>query len=81
VPFESHDPDFSGWSKLVLLTDELAFLFPRDRTHAPYLTDKIEALQAVGVPGLGARTTATFPRCVGECGRPTKRRAASKTTW
>lgn len=51
-PDEPIGVDFSGWSKLVLLTDELAILFPRDHTHAPYLTYEIEALQAIAPIGL-----------------------------
>jgi aminoglycoside phosphotransferase (APT) family kinase protein len=44
--------DFSGWSKLVLLTDEFAVLFPRDHTMAEFLTREIEALDAIAPIGL-----------------------------
>jgi aminoglycoside phosphotransferase (APT) family kinase protein len=57
--------DFSGWSKLVLLTDELAMLFPRDHTHAPYLTYEVEALQAIAPIGL-----AEAPQLVGVFDEP-----------
>ena len=52
APDEEITVDFSGWSKLALLTDELAILFPRDHTHARYLTYEIEALEAVANAGL-----------------------------
>ena len=39
--------DFSGWSKLVLLAGDRAFLFPRDHTQVEYLEREVEALRAV----------------------------------
>jgi aminoglycoside phosphotransferase (APT) family kinase protein len=44
--------DFSGWSKLVLLTAELAVLFPRDHTMVEPLQREVEALAAVAPAGL-----------------------------
>ncbi|MEY2468443.1 MAG: hypothetical protein QOF21_1141 [Actinomycetota bacterium] len=44
--------DFYGWCKLVLLTDELAILFPRDHSMAIYLGREIEALRAIASVGL-----------------------------
>lgn len=39
--------DFTGWSKLVLLTHDRAFLFPRDHTQVNGLEQEVEALSAV----------------------------------
>jgi aminoglycoside phosphotransferase (APT) family kinase protein len=44
--------DFTGWSKLVLLTRELAVLFPRDHTQVEALEREVEALCALGPVGL-----------------------------
>lgn len=44
--------DFSGWSKLVLLSDDRAFLFPRDHTQVEFLHREVEALRAVAPVGL-----------------------------
>lgn len=44
--------DFSGWSKLVLLTPKLAVLFPRDHTMVEPLRREVEALAAVAPAGL-----------------------------
>jgi aminoglycoside phosphotransferase (APT) family kinase protein len=44
--------DFAGWSKLVLLTADLAVLFPRDHTQVEPLRWEVEALQAVAAAGL-----------------------------
>lgn len=45
--------DFSGWSKLALLSADHAFLFPRDHTHVEYLQREVEALRVVAPVGLG----------------------------
>lgn len=45
--------DFSGWSKLVLLAGDRAFLFPRDHTQVEFLEREVEALRAVEAAGLG----------------------------
>ena len=44
--------DFSGWSKLVVLTPRLAVLFPRDHTMVEPLRREVEALRAVAPAGL-----------------------------
>ena len=44
--------DFTGWSKLVLLTPELAVLFPRDADMVEPLRREVEALRAVAPAGL-----------------------------
>ncbi|MDP1807631.1 MAG: aminoglycoside phosphotransferase family protein, partial [Acidimicrobiales bacterium] len=44
--------DFSGWSKLVVLSADRAFLFPRDHTQVAFLHREVEALRAVAVAGL-----------------------------
>jgi len=52
---ERGDPveaDFTGWSKLVLLTPDLAVLFPRDHTMVEPLHLEVEALRAVSSAGL-----------------------------
>jgi aminoglycoside phosphotransferase (APT) family kinase protein len=46
------DADFTGWSKLVLLTADHAVLFPRDHTQVEYLWREVEALRAVAPLGL-----------------------------
>ena len=48
---EAITADFSGWSKLVLLSDDLAILFPRDQTQVEALDLEIEALRTL--EGLG----------------------------
>jgi aminoglycoside phosphotransferase (APT) family kinase protein len=44
--------DFGGWSKLVLLTRDLAVLFPRDHTQVTALRWELEALQTVAAARL-----------------------------
>jgi aminoglycoside phosphotransferase (APT) family kinase protein len=51
-PDEPIAADFSGWSKLVLLTADRAFLFPRDHTQAEFLEREIEALRALAPLGM-----------------------------
>jgi len=46
------DADFTGWSKLVLLTSQYAVLFPRDHTQVEPLEREITALREVGQLGL-----------------------------
>jgi aminoglycoside phosphotransferase (APT) family kinase protein len=46
------DADFTGWSKLVLLTPCHAALFPRDHTQVDALQREVAALQAVEPLGL-----------------------------
>lgn len=41
------EADFTGWSKLVLLTRHYAVLFPRDHTQVDALTREVAALRAV----------------------------------
>jgi aminoglycoside phosphotransferase (APT) family kinase protein len=47
-PEDQIDADFTGWSKLVLLTADQAVLFPRDHTQVDALRREVAALQAVG---------------------------------
>jgi aminoglycoside phosphotransferase (APT) family kinase protein len=44
--------DFTGWSKLVLLTDELAILFPRDKQRAEWLAREVDALRVIAPLGM-----------------------------
>ena len=44
--------DFGGWSKLVLLTRDLALLFPRNHDHVEPLQWELEALRVVAQAGL-----------------------------
>lgn len=44
--------DFTGWSKRVLLTQDRAFLFPRDHTQVINLEREVEALRAIAHLGL-----------------------------
>ena len=49
--------DFTGWSKLVLLTGDRAVLFPRDHTQVEALRREVAVLRAVqglAVPGVPA---------------------------
>jgi aminoglycoside phosphotransferase (APT) family kinase protein len=46
------DADFTGWSKLVLLTPRHAVLFPRDHTQVEALARDVAALRAVEPLGL-----------------------------
>jgi len=46
------EADFTGWSKLVLLTSRHAVLFPRDHTQVEALGRDVEALRAVEPLGL-----------------------------
>ena len=46
------DADFTGWSKLVLLTPRHAVLFPRDHTQVEALARDVTALRAVEPLGL-----------------------------
>jgi aminoglycoside phosphotransferase (APT) family kinase protein len=46
------DADFTGWSKLVLLTSDRAVLFPRDHTQVEALRRDVVALQAIAPLGL-----------------------------
>jgi aminoglycoside phosphotransferase (APT) family kinase protein len=49
--------DFTGWSKLVLLTGNRAVLFPRDHTQVDALRREVavlEAVQELAVPGVPA---------------------------
>src|SRR5688572_8470269 len=41
------DADFTGWSKLVLLTPRHAVLFPRDHTQVEALARDVAALRAI----------------------------------
>lgn len=47
------EADFTGWSKLVLLTPTQAVLFPRDHTQVEALEREVTALRAVGRLGIG----------------------------
>ena len=49
---EPIDADFTGWSKLVLLTSRLAVLFPRDHTQVEALERDVTALRAIEPLGL-----------------------------
>src|SRR5688572_29606985 len=49
---EPIEADFTGWSKLVLLTPRHAVLFPRDHTQVEALARDVTALQAVEPLGL-----------------------------
>ncbi len=51
-PEERVDVDFAGWSKLVILTPDLAVLFPRDHTQVEPLRRELEALRTVAAAGL-----------------------------
>lgn len=51
APDDEIGADFTGWSKLVLLTADRAVLFPRDHTQVEALRREVLALEAVG--GLG----------------------------
>lgn len=46
------DADFTGWSKLVLLTPQHAVLFPRDHTQVEHLWRDVAALRAIEPLGL-----------------------------
>jgi len=52
APDDPVTADFAGWSKLVLLTEDLALLFPRDHTQVEPLQRELEALRAVAAAGL-----------------------------
>jgi aminoglycoside phosphotransferase (APT) family kinase protein len=45
--------DFTGWSKLVLLTSDRAVLFPRDHTQVDALRREIAALEVLQQAGVG----------------------------
>jgi aminoglycoside phosphotransferase (APT) family kinase protein len=49
---EPIDADFTGWSKLVLLTSRHAVLFPRDHTQVEALARDVVALRAIEPLGL-----------------------------
>lgn len=54
-PDEEIEADFTGWSKLVLLTEEWAVLFPRDHTQVDALRRELVALEAISrleLPGV-----------------------------
>lgn len=51
-PDDPIEADFTGWSKLVLLTPTQAVLFPRDHTQVDALRREATALQAVGALGI-----------------------------
>jgi aminoglycoside phosphotransferase (APT) family kinase protein len=54
-PDDEIEADFTGWSKLVLLTERHAVLFPRDHTQVEALRREVVALEAVnrlGVPAV-----------------------------
>ena len=44
--------DFAGWSKLVILTPDLAVLFPRDHTQVEPLRREVDALRTVAAARL-----------------------------
>ena len=44
--------DFGGWSKLVILTPDMAVLFPRDHTQVEPLRRELVALRSVAAAGL-----------------------------
>jgi aminoglycoside phosphotransferase (APT) family kinase protein len=46
-PDDEIEADFTGWSKLVLLTADRAVLFPRDHTQVAALRQEIAALEAL----------------------------------
>jgi len=46
-PDDEIGADFTGWSKLVLLTADHAVLFPRDHTQVAFLRNEVLALEAV----------------------------------
>jgi aminoglycoside phosphotransferase (APT) family kinase protein len=48
APDDPIGADFTGWSKLVLLTADRAVLFPRDHTQVDALRREVDALRAVG---------------------------------
>jgi len=49
---EPIEADFTGWSKLVLLTTRHAVLFPRDHTQVEHLAREVVALRAVAPLGI-----------------------------
>ena len=51
-PDEAVTADFAGWSKLVLLTETRALLFPRNHELVAAFHHEIEALRVVGAAGL-----------------------------
>jgi aminoglycoside phosphotransferase (APT) family kinase protein len=51
-PDDPIDADFTGWSKLVLLTPAHAVLFPRDHTQVDALAREVVALRAIEPLGL-----------------------------
>ena len=51
-PDDPIEADFTGWSKLVLLTDRHAVLFPRDHTQVDSLRREADALRALAPLGL-----------------------------
>jgi aminoglycoside phosphotransferase (APT) family kinase protein len=55
APDDPIEADFTGWSKLVLLTTRHAVLFPRDHTQVEPLQREVAALRAIeplGLPGV-----------------------------
>lgn len=56
-PNEPITGDFTGWSKLVLLTDHHAVLFPRDHTQVDALDREVAALTMVGELGISVVPT------------------------
>ncbi|MCP3985063.1 MAG: aminoglycoside phosphotransferase family protein [bacterium] len=52
-PNEELTGDFGGWSKLVLLTRDRAFLFPRNESQVEAMEREIEGLRVFGATGLG----------------------------
>ncbi|MBW2244682.1 MAG: aminoglycoside phosphotransferase family protein [Deltaproteobacteria bacterium] len=52
-PDEELTGDFVGWSKLVVLTRDRAFLFPRDESMLEAMEREIEGLRVFGAAGLG----------------------------
>lgn len=56
-PDDPIEADFTGWSKLVLLTPTQAVLFPRDHTQVEPLRGEVAALEAVGALGIPAVPT------------------------
>lgn len=51
-PDEKMSADFTGWSKLALLTRDRVFLFPRDHTLVEAMENEIEALRVFGPLGI-----------------------------
>jgi len=52
APDEALTADFSGWSKLVLLTSDRALLFPRNHEMVAALRAELEALRVVEAAGI-----------------------------